>query len=303
MKTIYLDHNIAHYFVRGFPPNVDGAAERDALQKCLSAPVDFRFVLTDWHLVEAARECTHRDDPQDEGRRYADFFESLMPLFLDGHRALEKAEMATLAYSCWNLPTRAKPDWMFATEFSQIASSHIPEMLVGLTPRIYLRHLINTDSSRTQFHQAAGLASSGQQIAIDAYNDGRRFDLAIQQEINREWFLSLLPDRDLSNRWIELDRREQLADELSRSPDEVLRRCPAMFTESVITDIRAAAGGRKARPQDTFDLMHIIPSLAYCDAFVSNDAPLRKQAEEVCRRTGRAVATVSRLKDALGKLV
>lgn len=303
MKTIYLDHNIAHYFVRGFLPNVDGVAEWDALKKCRSAPRDFRFVLTDWHLVEAARECTHRDDPQGEGRRYADFFESLTPLFLDGHLALEKAEMATVAYSRWNLPTRGKPDSMFATEFSQIASSQVPEMLIGLSSRIYLRHLIETDSSRAEFHHAAGRATSGQQMVIDAYNEGGQFDLAAQQEIDREWFLSLLPERDLSNRWIALDRREQLADQLSRSPDELLRQCPAIFTESVMTDIRATAGGRKAKPQDTFDLMHIIPSLAYCDAFVSNDAPLRKQAEEVCRRTGRVVAVVSRVKDALGKLL
>lgn len=96
VKTIYLDHNIAHYCVRGFLPNVDGPAERDVLQRCLSAPVDFRFALTDWHLVEAARECTHGDDPQHEGRRYADFFESLTPLFLDGTERWRKRKWRLL---------------------------------------------------------------------------------------------------------------------------------------------------------------------------------------------------------------
>lgn len=173
----------------------------------------------------------------------------------------------------------------------------------GLSPRIYLRFLIKTDSSEAEFHHAAGLAKVAQQIAIDAYNDGRNFDKAEQQEIHRRWFLSLLPERDLDSRWISLDRRERLADELSRIPDEVLHQCPAMLTESVMSDLRAAAGGRRAKPQDTFDLMHTIPALAYCDAFVSNDGPLRKQAEKVCRRTKREVAVASTLKDALGKLL
>lgn len=94
MKRVYLDHNIVRYYVRGFPPPVDTPAERAALQKCLSADSEVHFVLTDWHLVEAARECAHASDPLHEGRRYADFFESLNPVFLEGHLALEKSEMA-----------------------------------------------------------------------------------------------------------------------------------------------------------------------------------------------------------------
>lgn len=293
MKPIYLDHN----YVRGFPPDVDTPAERAALLKCLSSESEARFVLTDWHLVEAARECAHATDPLDEGRRYADFFESLNPVFLEGHLALEKSEMAALAYEKWGLPATRKSDWMFASEFSQVALSHVPEMLVGFDLRIYLRHLIKSEPSRAEFHQAVGIATSGQQIVIDAYNDGRYEDAATQREIDRQWFLSLLPERDPEKRWIALDRRQQLAAALSDAPEEVFRACPTALAETVMTSIRATSGGRKPRPQDAFDLMHIVPALAYCGVFVSNDGPLRKHAAEACKRTGRYLAIAPTLSE------
>jgi|GEM_PF-5881418 len=302
MKPIYLDHNIVRYYVRGFPPGVDAPAEIAALQNCLSADSELRFVLTDWHLVEAARECAHASYPLDEGRRYADFFESLNPVFLEGHLALEKSEMAALAYARWGLPDTRKPDWMFVSEFSQIALSHVPEILVGFDLRIYLRHLIKSESSRAEFHQAVRVAASGQQIAIDAYNNGWHEDAVTQKEIDRKWFLSLLPERDPEKRWIALDRREQLAAALSVAPDDVLRACPAAFAETVMTDIRAASGNRKPRPQDAFDLMHIVPALAYCGVFVSNDGPLRKHAEEACKRMGRYVVIAAMLSECKAQL-
>jgi hypothetical protein len=123
-----------------------------------------------------------------------------------------------------------------------------------------------------------------------------------QVHIVRDWFLTLLPERDPNGRWISLDRRRELPDELSRSPDEVLRQCPAIFTEDVMAEIRSMAGGRKARPQDAFDLMHIIPALAYCDAFVSNDGPLLQQAQKVCHTTNRRVVTAATLSDATNEL-
>src|SRR5262249_37940899 len=144
-----------------------------------------------------------------------------------------------------------------------------------------------------EFHQSVGTAQSVHQIAIDAYNGGRLSDPDLQRETDRDWFLSLLPERDIEGRWIDRARRERLADTFSKSPGDVLRQCPAMLTECVVTELRAMAGGRKATRQDAFDLMHIIPALAYCDVFVSNDGPLGKQAEETCRRTGRTVAIVS----------
>jgi hypothetical protein len=303
MQTIYLDHNIARYFVRGFPSNVDGSLEPLSLQKCLVSNSDVRFVVSDWNLVEAARDCVHEADPLYEVARYADFFESLRPLFIDGHDVLERAEMRAYAYLRLSIPSTPRHQhWMFSTEFTQVALSRTPEVLVGFDLRIYLRHLVKTDASRAEIHQSVGVAQKAQQTGIDAHNDGRLLNTQKQVQVLRDWFLTLLPERDSDRRWISLDRRRELADELSRSPDEVFRRCPAVFTEDVMAEIRTMTGGRKARPQDSFDLMHVIPALAYCDAFVSNDGPLAQQAKQACLRTGRSVVIAPTLSDAASKL-
>lgn len=303
VKTIYLDHNIARYFVRGFPPNVDEHLERLSLQKCLVSNSDIRFVVSDWNFVEAARDCVHEVDPLYEVARYADLFESLRPLFIDGHDVLERAEMRAYSYSKWSIPSVPKHQhWMFSTEFTQVALSRTPEILVGFDLRIYLRHLVKTGASRAEIHRSVGVAQRAQQTGIDAYNDGRLLDAQKQVQIVRDWFLTLLPERDPEGRWISLDRRRALADELSRSPDEVFGQCPAIITEDAMAEIRSMAGGRKARPQDAFDLMHIIPALAYCDAFVSNDGPLLQQAQKVRQRTNRSVVIAATLRDATNEL-
>jgi hypothetical protein len=302
VQTIYLDHNIARYFVRGFPSNVDGSLERLSLQKCLVSNSDVRFVVSDWNLVEAARDCVHEADPLYEASRYADLFESLRPLFIEGHDILEREEMRAYAYLKWNIPSTPKhQQWMFPTEFTQLALSRTPEILVGFDLRIYLRHLAKTASSRAVIYRSVGVAQGAQQTGIDAYNDGRLSDAQKRVQVIRDWFLTLLPERGPDSRWISLNLRRELADELSRSPDEVFRQCPAIFAEDVMADIRAMAGGRKARPQDAFDLMHIIPALAYCDAFVSNDGPLMQQARQACLRMNRRVVIAATLSETLGK--
>lgn len=302
MKALYLDHNIVRYFIRGFPPSVDEAAERRALQSLLSAAPRVRFVLTDWHLVEAARECAHAPDPNAEGDRYADWLEDLQPLYLEGHRALERAEMADFTYAKLGLRVARQPGWMFATEFSQIALSQTPDILVGFTARIYLRHLIKTAASRAEIHQSVGVSNAAQQTGIDAHNDGRHSDPAIQEQINRKWLQSLQPERDANKRWITVDRIKLLVDKYAGDLNEVLQQCPAMLVESVMTELRGQAGGRKAKPQDSLDLMHIVPALAYCDAFVTNDGPLRIQARKVIERTGRNVIAATTLTEAATSL-
>ena len=301
MRTIYLDHNIAHYFVHGFPAGVDAGIEERALQWCLHPKSEVRFVLSDWNLVEAARESAHQANPLGEAGRYAEFFEALRPLFIEGHDALERTEMSNYAYSRWKIPGTSRPQhWMFATEFTQVALSRTPEVLLGFDLRIFLRHLAKIESSREEISRSVATARRAQQIGIDAHNEG-----GLEQrkmESNRSWLLALLPERDPSGKWIAVRRREELADELSLNLNEVFRHCPAIFAESVMTDIRATAGGRKARPQDALDLMHTIPALAYCDAFVSNDGPLLKQATKTCLATNRRVTVSASLSEALNGL-
>jgi hypothetical protein len=80
MPTIYLDHNLVHYYVRGFPKTgpISEDAERAALTRARGFSGDVRFVISDWNLVEASREKEPPPaTPETLARRYAEFFRSL----------------------------------------------------------------------------------------------------------------------------------------------------------------------------------------------------------------------------------
>jgi hypothetical protein len=64
MKTIYLDHNVAHYFVRGFNPASIAADERRALEECFERAPNIRFTLSFWNMLAAARERGHGSGAQ-----------------------------------------------------------------------------------------------------------------------------------------------------------------------------------------------------------------------------------------------
>jgi hypothetical protein len=72
--------------------------------------------------------------------------------------------------------------------------------------------------------------------------------------------------------------------------------------EAALADLRAAAGGRKPKATDTFDLMHAVPALAYCDVFVTNDAHLRGHAESASTKAQRSVIVEARLSEAMKRL-
>jgi len=82
MITIYLDHNIAHYFVRGFP---NGDADRVLMEEsALATAIGTIRMYGLWSQVgalskqhQSERPVSHRSDSM---IGYADFYERLMPL-------------------------------------------------------------------------------------------------------------------------------------------------------------------------------------------------------------------------------
>jgi hypothetical protein len=185
MKIIYLDHNIVRYFIRGFPSAIDGTREQHALRRCLEATPEIRIALTDWNLVEAANECARRHDPLDAARRYADFFDSLGPIFIRERRLLQRQEMKAYAYNQWDmLPESCDVQRIFATTFAQVVADQIPEVPNDYSLRHYLRHLAQNASSRAAIMDSVNVAKSAQQAGIDAYNSGRSADAAIKMEID-----------------------------------------------------------------------------------------------------------------------
>ena len=254
MKTIYLDHNFVHYYVKGFPQELDAATERGSLDKVLAFYPDVRFVVSDWNVVEAARECARLSVPRAGAAMYASFFESLRPLFIEGHDTLQRAEIRALAFSHWNMAAVPRAtDWMFVSHFSQIAANRIKEMLVGFSLRIYLRHLATTASSLASFDAPVATGLAAIKTGIVAYHAGRFTNIEVVARITREWFFSLLPERDAHGKWIDIATRKQLAGIWSATSADVIRNCPTVAIEAALAHLRAAAGGRIPKATDTFD--------------------------------------------------
>jgi len=191
---------------------------------------------------------------------------------------------------------------MFSSYLSEVASERVNGMLVGFDAGEYLNHLVTTPASLANFERGQSFFRFAQQTSINAYNDGRLADAALAQEINESWFHSLLPERDESGRWIDLASRNDMARALAEAPDVVFSNCPTIRVESELGDLRAQVGSRIPRTQDSFDLMHSIPALAYCSAFISNDRPLRLQAKKVNATMRRGMIIESLLSQALSHL-
>jgi hypothetical protein len=96
MKTLYLDHNIIHYFVAGFPTGCDAAGERAGLHSVTENPGRFRIALSHWNLLEASRE-----GPRERVVALADFIDGLNPLWLRDRLTLERLEMQPLHGIVW----------------------------------------------------------------------------------------------------------------------------------------------------------------------------------------------------------
>jgi hypothetical protein len=296
VKTIYLDHNIIHYFVKGFPAGVDSAIEVAACADARGSSPTTRFVLSEWNLVEIAHECAGGHMPAAAADRYADFLEDLDPIFVDGKDSIQRTEiLAFMRRRSGGTPPTLSKGWMFATHYSQIVSSRVREILVGFDLRKCLRHLSTTPSSLLQFQGPRRVALRALEATTAAYNAGIYGDKALQRTILEAWLFSLIPERDQGGLWIDLGERRRLAQEWSHAPRDLFFECPAIYAESCLTDFRAAGGGRIPKDSDSVDLMHAIPALAYCDAFVLNDKHLRRLAERVCDRIARKVVIESKL--------
>jgi hypothetical protein len=301
MTTIYLDHNIVHYFVRGFPQNyVDaGTSEQDALSRALSRHPGLRFAVSAWNVIEAASERVPGAPPEELADRYADFYERLKPLHIPAHDVVEREEMKRCAYRELGLVATASEVPVFNEHLTQVLALTGIEPLLGYDLRKDLRYLARKSERRAGFEQAKQSTLKAREVLLKAKGLGSDQDPQIQRRILRAWFASLMPLRAPDNRFLPTADREGVLDRLTEWPERVFARSPAISAEDALTDVRANMGARRPRLQDAMDLMHAIVPLAYCDAFVSNDGNMREAAKRALRLTCRPVIVAARLSEAL----
>jgi hypothetical protein len=302
MRTLYLDHNVVHYFVRGFPKNgrVSERAERETLEIARRMSPDIRFAISDWNLVEPSWETDPKLTPELLMSRYSAFLLGLRPLYLPSHRSIERAEMKQVVYRHLALPFAPRLPPVFNETFSQVcAVDHIEEIYLGYDIERHMVNLARNKESREGIRQAQATVLKAQKDIARAKEHGLYGRPDLELELHRQWFRSLMPDRGPDDRALIRVALDELAKRLAGERTSVIRECPAIWSESALADVRANVGSRKPQLQDGIDLMHTILPLAYCDGFVSADAHLRRCAAEVIKATGRNVVIAKTLSDAI----
>ncbi len=302
MKTIYLDSNIHHYFVRGFPDEQRERADRAALETCLKGHPHVRFVLSDWNLAEAARENDPKLTAEELSTRYSEFFLQLKPLYLPTPIEIERMETSRCVSRLMG--------WSHAEEIP-VVNEHFTQLLAitGITPiplgyslRHFMRHLQRNAESRERFRRAEQMVPSAMRAWQRAHVEGLDKDPAVRTRIEAKWFEALFPERRPDGRFISRQQRAEIVERLARSPDQVYDACPAIHAESVLAEVRARFVGRQPEGQDAMDLMHAVPALAYCTALVSSDGHLRQCLQQAAKQLRSPLIIAKTLAEAIDRL-
>jgi hypothetical protein len=304
MTTIYLDHNIIHYYVRGFPQNDDhrASSERSALVTVLKQYPNIRFVVSAWNIMESASEREPGAPAEELAERYADFYEQLMPLHIPAPDVVEREEMKHCVYGVLGLIPRPPEIPVFSQYLSQVLTLSGIEPLVAYDLRKELRYFARKRERREVVEDAKRVAFKAREEMLNAKKQGRDKDPQVERQILRAWFARFIPLRGPDGRVLPAPDRERVLNLFTDSPGQVFISSPAIWAENALTEARANMGSRKPRLQDGMDLMHAIVPLAYCDAFVSNDGNVRDCARRVLKVTDRAVVVASRLSETLDGL-
>ena len=302
VKTVYLDHNLIHYFVQGFPLSANEKAERDALALGLSRYPEIRFAISDWNLTESAQEEGRQGDAMDLLQLYGDFFVGLKPLFLPMPIEIERLEMRSYVYDLLGQEHCRECVPVFNEHFTQLLAITGIQPVIGYTARDFLKHLGTNSASLAKIKKNQQDVPTAMRAWQRARAEGLDKDKELQVRINRRWFTSLVPERAHDERFIPIQERASLVEKLIRSPAKVYRACPAIRAESMLASIRSGFAKRDPTPQDAVDLMHAVPPLAYCSAFVTNDTHLHECLLQASRRLESSLIVTRTLADAINQL-
>lgn len=302
MKTIYLDHNLYHYFVRGFSDEEWERRDRAALERCLKAYPAMRFALSDWNLTEAAREEGGELKPDELLSRYSDFFFRLRPLYLPTPVEIERAEMRRHVNQLLGWEDSLEQIPVFNEHLTQLLAIAGIEPLIGYDLRHFMTYLQEHPESRDRFRQAEQAVPTAMRVWQRGHREGLDKDKEVRAQIEAKWFAALVPERQPDGRFISRQQRAEIVERLALSPNRVYDACPAVHAESVLAEVRARFVDREPEDQDAIDLMHAVPALAYCTAIVSNDGHLRQCLQQAAQKMRSLLVVAKTLADALDRV-
>jgi len=300
MKTIYVDHNIVHYFVAGFPLGQDVARERNALDWIQADPDQRRIVFSFWNIIEASQEA-----PEARVHALARFMQECNPLWVADRRNIQRLEVKNYVYA----EILGHPE--VAPTISVIKNS-LSEILDILRPQTVPIVGVTVDRLATSFYRNRGLRDQTRATMEQATQALRGLQEArqngtltpeIDEETLRRWLKPCIPNVGPEGQPIEdIVRFVEVLEICVRQYKDLLAHCPCMQAEILFEDYRTGDSRRNPRPQDGPDLMHAVVAVSYCDAFVTNDGYVHDQAQRYRRDTSRPLIVTRTLCDAVAAL-
>jgi len=297
MKTVYLDHNVVHYYVAGFPSNVDEGAERRALDEIDRNRDVLRIVFSAWNLVEASRE-----GPWDRVSLLAQFIQERDPYWIVDRRVLQLAELRTFVFSqLFHVdPSGFRRD-AIAPYLSQVLHDLTPQspVLVGERAEDYIGYMFNHHQDQQRIRDEESRTPEALNILQQARKNGH-LTPKLSAQMNKEWISLSIPDRAPDEQPLTPALRAEVLAYCLGHYAELLSECPCMQSEHLLADYRTESATRKPQTQDCIDLMYMAPALAYCDVLTTHDRYLIAQVKRYAKDTGRPVV-VRRLLSEIAK--
>lgn len=290
MKTIYLDHNVIHYFSWRFPNSIDAAAEINAL-KAARADSQCKFVLSPSSIYEAAsgnnKDCIEAT---------AKFIDSLDFWFIPDHPVLAKRELRRHVLRVY-FGENVSVESPFATSYTQhLVDVGISNISVGkYTPAGMIRHYAKHPHGQLDAVNQQRMTRPEILQQLQKAKAEGEFDAEMERRVAYDYFMLHFPERTFDGTWIPKEKKDAIIPELIRNQKEVFRECPTIWVDSLLSDARIENPARKPQLGDAIDIMHMGSALAYCSAFVSNDGYTRTVACRVANTAETGCEVVSLL--------
>jgi hypothetical protein len=121
-----------------------------------------------------------------------------------------------------------------------------------------------------------------------------KYTSEVNDKVRRMRYKDLLPRLSPDSLIISPAEKESIVEHLMTRKKSFHKSSPCWFAEEKIVDFRVGNPARKPQKQDAIDLQHAVPSLAYCDYFVTNDGYLKSAADYVKKHCSLKQLTICR---------
>ena len=287
MITVYLDHNIVRYVLRGWPETYAADDEEAALTILRTNPDRVRVTFSLSNLLEASREG-HRN-----AKAYAALMESFSPMWVLQLFNIQQEELRRFIFAEF-LQHR------FTTEFEPI-KEHLAQVLyelepsasvpIGEGPLWFIRHFATNSESAATIRRGEEQIPAALTRLQAARKDGK-LTPAIERDTVTAVLRGLFPPRRPDGKPFSALERADITKQCLEQIDKLRACAPTIDAEFILAEYRTSNVDRRPQIQDASDLMHISVAVSRCGAFVTNDGYLRKQAYKYAwsRRPGLVVA-------------